>query len=281
MSLNLDENLISRDSPSADVTSSLDYNSTNDRNNVTDYNFNSINANKITAGTIGGSVIYGGTITGDQLRGGTLALGGTANGDGVMLINNAAGTTIVRGDNLGHHYYNTGGTELVRVNDEGLYGFGTVENVVTLQDSVSGTTVYGKLGLTSGSSSFFIQSASNKNLYMLSAGNMLITGGTDVIMSAANDWTVLSDHFYLTSNGRGTVQSSGNLLLAATDGTADINIEASDDVNINCDVFRINGAGKTAVLDTSKGYRELYCMESPEVWFMDFCDTKDLSLIHI
>lgn len=110
---------------------------------------------------------------------------------------------------------------------------------------------------------------------MLSAGNMLITGGTDVIMSAANDWTVLSDHFYLTSNGRGTVQSSGNLLLAATDGTADINIEASDDVNITCDVFRINGAGKTAVLDTSKGYRELYCMESPEVWFMDFCDTKD------
>jgi len=33
--------------------------------------------------------------------------------------------------------------------------------------------------------------------------------------------------------------------------------------------------GKTAIIPTKSGYRALYCMEAPEVWFMDFCETKD------
>jgi len=32
--------------------------------------------------------------------------------------------------------------------------------------------------------------------------------------------------------------------------------------------------GKSAVLPTSEGYRALYCLESPEIWFMDFCDAQ-------
>ncbi len=31
---------------------------------------------------------------------------------------------------------------------------------------------------------------------------------------------------------------------------------------------------KTAVLPTSRGFNALYCMESPELWFMDFCKNK-------
>lgn len=34
---------------------------------------------------------------------------------------------------------------------------------------------------------------------------------------------------------------------------------------------KIGGNEKTAIVPTSKGYKALYCMESPEVWFMDFC----------
>lgn len=33
----------------------------------------------------------------------------------------------------------------------------------------------------------------------------------------------------------------------------------------------IGGTLKTAVVKTLDGLRELYCLESPEVWFMDFC----------
>ena len=33
-------------------------------------------------------------------------------------------------------------------------------------------------------------------------------------------------------------------------------------------------ADKTAIVPTSEGFNALYCTESPEVWFMDFCDEK-------
>ena len=33
-------------------------------------------------------------------------------------------------------------------------------------------------------------------------------------------------------------------------------------------------SNKTAIVPTSEGYNALYCTESPEVWFMDFCDEK-------
>ena len=34
-------------------------------------------------------------------------------------------------------------------------------------------------------------------------------------------------------------------------------------------------SSKTAILPTSDGFRALYCLESPEVWFFDFCKTKE------
>ncbi|MEA2056593.1 MAG: hypothetical protein U9O78_02695 [Patescibacteria group bacterium] len=39
--------------------------------------------------------------------------------------------------------------------------------------------------------------------------------------------------------------------------------------------FKINGNAKEAVVPTSKGHKALYCIESPEVWFMDFCEKID------
>ena len=34
--------------------------------------------------------------------------------------------------------------------------------------------------------------------------------------------------------------------------------------------IHINGTDKSAIVPTSQGYKALYCIESPEVWFMDF-----------
>lgn len=41
-------------------------------------------------------------------------------------------------------------------------------------------------------------------------------------------------------------------------------------VYLNGDAY-LGGSLKTAIVPTNKGYAALYCMESPEVWFMDFC----------
>lgn len=56
----------------------------------------------------------------NQGSGGTLTLGGTLNGNGLLSIVNGTGGTVIRGDNTGHHYYNTSGTELVTINSSGL-----------------------------------------------------------------------------------------------------------------------------------------------------------------
>jgi hypothetical protein len=39
--------------------------------------------------------------------------------------------------------------------------------------------------------------------------------------------------------------------------------------------FQINGNAKEAVVPTSEGHKALYCAEAPEVWFFDFCDSKE------
>jgi len=39
--------------------------------------------------------------------------------------------------------------------------------------------------------------------------------------------------------------------------------------------FQINGSTKTAIVPTSKGYRALYAVESPDVWFFDIAESID------
>lgn len=39
--------------------------------------------------------------------------------------------------------------------------------------------------------------------------------------------------------------------------------------------FQINGSTKTAIVPTSKGYRALYAVESPDVWFFDIADSLE------
>jgi hypothetical protein len=60
-------------------------------------------------------------------------------------------------------------------------------------------------------------------------------------------------------------QSGGDMQLVAADDQ--INIWPSGNV-------RINGSVKTAIVPTKQGYRALYCLEAPEVWFFDFIKDK-------
>lgn len=109
--LNLDENLISKDSPAINQTNSYEFNSVNDKNIIGDYNLGTFTANKIVAGTIdAGSIavtnlnasnITSGTMSFNRASGGTLVLGGTTNGNGLMEVRNAAGGTVITMDNTG------------------------------------------------------------------------------------------------------------------------------------------------------------------------------------
>jgi len=110
-----------------------------DRNAVSNYNIRTITADKITAGTMSSSYLYGGTLT----------LGGTDNGNGLMVVNNSSGSESVKLDNTGITVTggqilvqnNAGSTTfdaygLVSVNNFGIYG-----TTVTSSGSISGTSI--------------------------------------------------------------------------------------------------------------------------------------------
>lgn len=272
---NLDDQLRPLNSPmlSGSISTPYDFNSNVDRNTVNSYSLGTISASKIVAGTISGSVIYAGTITGSQINGGTLTLGGTANGNGLMKINNASGTTIVQGDNTGHHYYTTAGSERVRLNDSGLSLFGTVGDLVKFYETTSSTATFGRMyyGKT-GTVNYFIVDATDQVLaggLNLFAKNVSITDG-----ASTPEQSIYMSPGYVSITGgalsAGTVAINGYSDVNINTTVDDINLNAGDDVRITCDSFVVNGATKTAIVRTKEDFRALYAVESPEVWFMDF-----------
>lgn len=89
--------------------------------------------------------------------------------------------------------------------------------------------------------------------------------------------------FFMTTTTQVTLQAGGSVDLDFISGQSggDLQIvSASNQINIwpggGGQVY-VNGSPKAAIVPTKSGYRALYCLESPEVWFFDF--VKDLNNI--
>lgn len=235
----------------------------NTKDRVTGYEFNSDNErNAIGATNIQNFSFSTG-------RGGTLTLGGTANGDGLMVLKNATGGTIFTGNNTGHHYYGTSGVEQVRVDNIGFHAYqpdgtteqlrisvngvtayGTTPNVLQFISSSSGTVSYGAIGFSTGLDAFYIASGNGKNAYYFTdtGKNAVYAADGTVLLNGGNYVAIRNDssnqyNFYDPGGGGGYWTLTMN-------------------------------ANKTAIVPTKEGYKALYTNESPEVWFTDFCKIK-------
>lgn len=106
-----------------------------------------------------------------------------------------------------------------------------------------------------------------------SNGNLDVHGGTHL----QGDLTIDADYmaFGGGSGPRFSVKNMGLTSYREGGGNAALQWGSGQTFRIapgSGNTFSINGNGaKTAIVSTSKGYRALYCVESPEVWFMDFC----------
>lgn len=222
-----------------------------------------INNAKIGTAAIGTANI--GTLTFNEIAGGTAVLGGTANGNGLLQIKDASGSVIIQGDNLGHHYYGTTGAELIKIDESGLTGYGTAGEM-TLDINRFGLNTYGVGGInfhsgTSATSSGYLIAGTAGDFLMVASNNHAINifaEDTDVNITANQDIDIIGAKSDITA-------LSGNVTLTAS---GSVNVLCSSD-------FTINGTAKTAIVPTSKGYKALYTNESPDVWFMDFCENKD------
>ena len=98
---------------SDDSINAQDFDSSNERGAVTGIFIQDLAVGNAKIGTAAIGTANIGTLTFNEISGGTATLGGTANGDGVLSINDAAGSETVRGDKDGLTVKTTAGTTLI------------------------------------------------------------------------------------------------------------------------------------------------------------------------
>lgn len=164
-------------------------------------------------------------------------------------------------------------------------------NVSTLSAITAnfGTVTAGSINGTTITSTFVGTSLGNDRVYFGGSQFGFLQGGSF-------DIAIQDNLFYLYGAGLGFAElgatssrglfgissSTGNVIYGSTQvdlilfqtlGT-DIFIGdvSSGDIYFE-GTFQINGSTKTAIVPTSKGYKALYCVEAPEVWFMDIVES--------
>lgn len=157
--------------------------------------------------------------------------------------------------NIGKTYITTGG---VWLDDGGIFVFNRV-----------GGGASGLVGMNA-SSIMVVGSIQDK---------MYLVANNTVAAQLENDNATFYGGIYMQNNKNIFWKDTGgnNNLYIRGDGNNNMVIEASSQrIYLEADSgIYLNGSQKTAIVPTSQGYRALYCTESPEVWFMDFCKSKE------
>lgn len=203
---------------------------------------------KIGTASIGTANI--GTLSFNEISGGTARLGGTSNGDGVLNL------------------YNSGGTQISQIDNDGVDFFGPFQ-AIKFKD-ITGGTLIGSVELLGGLS-FHVDSHNGYNMNLTADDFMFIDSGRAMTLETTDgDLSLIAnDSIKLKSSG-----SANTFQLWA--GTADLTYNTIT-IDANGGTTRITRSGnvaKTAIVETSRGYTALYCIESPQVWFMDFAKVK-------
>ena len=216
---------------------------------------NSINADRIQAGTITADRITAKTITADRIQDNSLGTNQLiANGvhgnriqdatiDNAKVANlsadkiNAGTLTIGGGGHIGEAHF-LGTSPAVFYNASG-----DVRGIIY-----------------STGADFYIASQSGATLYLYAG-----SGQTYVMNGLRVDGEIITNQDHIRARG------GGAYLYFAT-GYTNISSGAIDFANGK----KLSvPSDKTAIVLTKEGYRALYCVESPDVWFMDFCKSKE------
>lgn len=189
-------------------------------------------------------------------------------------------------------------TTVPGINMSGLWERGGIRNVnlgsAVIGHAQLGTAIIGTANI--GTLSFNQITGGTAILGGTTNGNGLLTvndsGGTQKSLIDNTGITVFdltSFNFALTGGGtyasfgadsvHNSVTISGGVgigfRVSASSATFQMGAFSQGNFAVNCGTFFVNGTAKTAIVPTSQGYKALYCAESPEVWFFDFCDTKE------
>jgi len=165
----------------------------------------------------------------------------------------------VRMDEIGFHAYGTAGTadEKLRIEEGGIYAYGSIPAVMQFRGLSSDTVSYGEIGFSTVHDAFVVAPGNNKHLYLTAS-----SGTSEIALYSTNSALVYGSAVGITG-------TSG--ILMKSEGTNEYyfyNPSISNYQTLTMD------QNKTAIARLSDGYRALYCIESPEVWFMDFYEKE-------
>ena len=173
----------------------------------------------------------------------------------------------VKIDKDGFHGYKSG-VKQIKISNTGAVGYGTLGSAWSFYNS-DGGTLYGLIGYLHASTAMYLSSTGNADTLINSDKDLYLTADVDVLVSAPNNVLLAANNDVSLRADYGD-DASGNVFLRGADST---------DPNSSGVMFWDHDGSawveKTAIVKTSQGYNALYCTESPEVWFMDFCDSKD------
>jgi len=173
----------------------------------------------------------------------------------------------------------------------GTAAIGTANiGTLTFNEIAGGTAVLG--GTANGNGLLQIKDASGSVIIQtdnLGHHYYDTSGGTLVEINAGgfNAYGTANVFFRESVGGdyQGFAGASGTSFIIASQNNANLNLLAGNNKTIKLSTggtiemvsaeFQINGTVKTAIVPTKDGHRALYTNESPDVWFMDFCESKD------
>lgn len=250
--------------------------------------------------SVGTQNLQDGSVTNEKIAnltfgkafGGTITLGGNNNGNGIIKVEDSANSLIIQEDNLGLHLYNSSQSETIRLDNLGLHVYSTPGNDVVRLDNTGlhnfngGGTLLSEFTVSGifayGSTPFSFK----QNPLSAAAGTMGVSGGTFVIGSANSNALQIAGSSSLTLASLGTdvtILSNNNINISPVGsifmyGQKVFFSNTANDYEFGLSgstpILIFNGHLKTAIVNTSQGYRALYTNESPEVWFSDFVKGK-------
>lgn len=198
--------------------------------------------------TFKGTVASGSVVTGYVQVGGALADVGSGNITGTYIANGSITSGKISVSTLSSITANIGTITAGTINGATITGTTSISigyvymlgNGLIIQDNK-----YLVLTDTAGNQDGVIYMNTSNRL------NVLNTGGKTALGSTSDDVILLAHN--------------AEVLVGDSDGHIQVN-----------DPIIVGGVEKSAIVPVKDGYRALYCMESPEVWFMDITDSKDL-----
>lgn len=225
-----------------------------------------LTANNIQTGTLNASVVSVTNLNADNIKTGTLRIGGSSQPTTLVLENSITGGGATTDAKLEWRTSDNTLKGKIWTDRNGYMGL----NALGGQFYIYGQNNQIALFQSSGKTIFYGETSFQNTVYLSSGSNTYIWGNTN---SNVNIGSSSAGTFQYLRGGVLKAEFGANLTLQGYLYQPNSHLILHGGVTSTLPA--ISGTLKNAIVPTSKGFNALACIESPEVWFMDFIKDRN------